>query len=92
MFSLLYLLTCLALSTIFMINLELIATGLHQGKKFGKAKVEVDIYVDYEVNQNYSIKEFINIFKNEGFWKSYPYCFSAEDNLPGVLSGITLYK
>lgn len=92
MFSLLYLLTCLTLSTIFTINLELIATGLHQGKKFGKAKAEVEIYVDYEVNQNYSIKEFINILKNEGVWKSHPYCFSAEDNLLGGQSRITLHK
>lgn len=75
-----------------MINLELIATGLHQRKKFGKAKVEVDIYVDYEVNQNYSIKDFIIILKNEGFWKSHPCCFSTEDNLPGALFGITLYE
>lgn len=32
-------------------------------QKFGKAKLEVNIYVDYEVNQNYSIKEFINVKK-----------------------------
>lgn len=38
MFSLLYLLTCLALSTIFVINLELIATGLQQGKNLARPK------------------------------------------------------
>lgn len=36
---------------------------LQQGKKFGKAKAEGGIYVDYEVNQNHSIKEFINLLK-----------------------------
>lgn len=57
-----------------------------------QGQVEVDIYVDYEVNQNYSIKEFINILKNERFWKRHPYYFSAEDNLPEELCRIILYK
>lgn len=70
MFFLLDLLGCLAQSTIFMTNLELTAKGLHQGKKFGKAKKEVDSYVDYEVNQNYFLREFINILKIRGVGKA----------------------
>lgn len=58
----------MALSAIFMISLELIATGLHQGKNSIKAKAEVDIYVEYEVHQNYSITEFSNLLKNKGIW------------------------
>lgn len=58
------------LLTIFMISLKIIATGSRHSaitssqKRFGKAKAEGDIYVDYEVNQNHGIKEFIKLLKN----------------------------
>jgi len=66
--------------------------GTSSSQNFGKAKVEVDIYVDYEVNKNDSIKDFINILKNKEFWKKHQYCFSAEDYIPGGLFGINLWK
>lgn len=53
-----------------MISLQIIATGSRHSaitssqKRFGKAKAEGDIYVDYEVNQNHGIKEFIKLLKN----------------------------
>lgn len=53
-----------------MISLQIIATGSRHSaitssqKSFGKAKAEGDIYVDYEVNQNHGIKEFIKLLKN----------------------------
>lgn len=87
MFFLLDLLCGLAQSTIFKINLELTAKGLHHGKNFDMVEDELDIYMDYEVNQNDSFKEFINILKTRGFGKAIVWiiCFSEEDNPWGTV-------